>query len=145
FDNSGEALTMSPVLLKKYLAAARLVADHLVLKPEGFAFAPHPAVTDTDRDRYCVQRITAFYQRHQVDYADYFLAAWRYQHRRALGKPQASLGDFAMKAGLSTRYLTSIWSLLHGQYPTSSLLRAVQAGWQKLPEDVARQAEARRA
>ena len=42
FDNSGESLAMSPALLKKYLAAARLVADHLVLKPDGFAFAPHP-------------------------------------------------------------------------------------------------------
>src|SRR5206468_4506222 len=81
FDNSGESLTMSPALLKKYLAAARLVADHLVLKPQGFVFAPHPVFTETDRDKYCVQRIMAFYQRHRVDLADYFLAAWRYQHR----------------------------------------------------------------
>src|SRR6478752_1837774 len=29
FDNSGESLTMSPTLLKKYLAAAREVAGHL--------------------------------------------------------------------------------------------------------------------
>ncbi len=43
FDNSGESLTMSPALLKKYLAAARLVADHLVLKPDGFRFAPIPS------------------------------------------------------------------------------------------------------
>ena len=56
---------MSPALVKKYLAAARLVADHLVLKPDGFAFAPHPAVTDTDRDKYCVRRIIDFYQRHR--------------------------------------------------------------------------------
>ena len=35
FDNSGESLAMSPALLKKYLAAARLVADHVVLKPDG--------------------------------------------------------------------------------------------------------------
>src|SRR5205807_5625667 len=52
FDNSGESLTMSPALVKKYLAAARLVADHLVLKPKGFVFAPEAAVTDTDRDKY---------------------------------------------------------------------------------------------
>ena len=83
---------MSPALLKKYLAAARLVADHLVLKPDGFVFAPHPVVTDTDRDKYCVRRIIDFYERHQVDYADYFLAAWRFQHRAALGKPQRDAG-----------------------------------------------------
>src|SRR5690606_11593582 len=38
FDNSGESLAMSPALLNKYVAAAREVADHLVLKPEGFDF-----------------------------------------------------------------------------------------------------------
>ena len=42
FDNSAESLTMSPALVKKYLEAARLVADHLVLKPQGFAFASLP-------------------------------------------------------------------------------------------------------
>ena len=72
---------MSPALVKKYLAAARLVADHLVLKPDGFAFAPHPVVTDTDRDKYCVRRIIDFYKRQRIDYADYFLAAWRFRHR----------------------------------------------------------------
>ena len=77
FDNSGESLTMSPALLKKYLAAARLVADHLVLTPDGFGFAPHPVITDVDRDKYCVERILDFYRHHKVDYADYFLAAWR--------------------------------------------------------------------
>ncbi len=91
FDNSGESLAMSPALLKKYLAAARLVADHLVLLPDQFVFAPHPAVTDTDRDKFCVRRIIDFYRRHEVDYADYFLAAWRYQHRAELGKPQADV------------------------------------------------------
>src|SRR5439155_22828875 len=80
FDNSGESLTMSPALMKKYLAAARHVADHLVLKPQGFVLAPHPAVTDTDRDKYCVQRVIAFYESHRVDYADYLLAACRFQH-----------------------------------------------------------------
>src|ERR1700685_152525 len=42
FDNSGESLMMSPTLLKKYLAAARDVADHMYLKENGFGFAPHP-------------------------------------------------------------------------------------------------------
>src|SRR6185295_10641129 len=91
FDNSAESLTMSPALVKKYLAAARLVADHVVLKPAGFTFAPHPAVADTDRDKYCVQRLIEFYDRHRVDLADYFLAAWKYRHRDKLGKPGATL------------------------------------------------------
>ena len=56
FDNSGESLGMSPALLKKYLEAARRVADFLVLTPHGLEFAPHPVVADTDRDRYSVNR-----------------------------------------------------------------------------------------
>jgi hypothetical protein len=49
FDNSGESLAMSPALLNKYLQAARAVADHLVLKPSGFDFAPHPMLAETMR------------------------------------------------------------------------------------------------
>jgi mono/diheme cytochrome c family protein len=67
FDNSGESLAMSPALLKKYLDAARGVADHLVLAPNGFRFAPHPVVTDTDRDRHAVERIVQFYERQPTD------------------------------------------------------------------------------
>ncbi|HXX92811.1 MAG TPA: DUF1587 domain-containing protein, partial [Planctomycetota bacterium] len=110
FDNSGESLTMSEALLRKYLAAARLVADHLVLKPQGFVFAPHPAVTDTDRDKYGVHRIMDFYTRHRVDYADYFQAAWRFKHRDALGKTGLTLPGAALEASLSPKYLSLIWS-----------------------------------
>ena len=163
FDNTGESLTMSPALVKKYLAAARFVADHLVLTPQGFEFAPHPVVTETDRDKYCVQQIVSFYQRHEVDFADYFLAAWRYQHREALGQPNASLSDFAERFGdavekpnpaalpssgisttnrkslrdrrpLSPRYLEAIWSAL--TVPESiGPLAELQAEWQKIPAD----------
>jgi hypothetical protein len=144
FDNTGESLAMSPALLKKYLAAARLVADHLVLKPEGFVFAPYPVVTDTDRDHYCVSRIIAFYERHKVDLADYFLAAWRFQHREALGKPKAPLRAFAEEAGLSAKYLGAIWSLLQEAEPAPGALGEVQAQWRKLPDDAHEQGEARR-
>ncbi|HZT79407.1 MAG TPA: hypothetical protein VFA26_04275 [Gemmataceae bacterium] len=140
----GKSLAMSPALLKKYLAAARLVAAHVVLKPEGFVFAPPPVAADTDRDKYCVQRIIDFYQRHPVDYADCFLAAWRFRHRKALGKPKASLSDFAREAGRSARYLASVWSLLEESPPAPGPLGEVQAGWRKLPADVRKPDEARR-
>ena len=144
FDNSGESLSMSPVLFKKYLAAARRVADHLVFKPAGFDFAPEPAVTDTDRDKYCVRRIIDFYQRHRVDYADYFLAAWRFAHRSALGKPTATVHDFAAEASLSGKYLATIVSVLEKSWPASGPLGALEALWRKLPADVRQQDEARR-
>ena len=69
-----------------------------MLKPDGFAFAPHPMLVDTDRDKYCVQQIIDFYQRQNTDYADYFQAAWRYKHRAALGQPTATLADIAAEA-----------------------------------------------
>jgi hypothetical protein len=144
FDNSGESLTMSGPLLKKYLAAARLVADHLVLKPEGLVFAPHSVVTETARDRYCVSRIIDFYERHKVDCADYFLAAWKYRHRRELGKPHATLRDLAIEARLSTKYLAMISALLTEPQPTSGPLGELQTAWQKLPDDIHEMAEVRR-
>jgi mono/diheme cytochrome c family protein len=112
FDNSGESLTMSPALIEKYLDAARLVADHVLFLPNGLSFAPHPVVADTDRDKYCVQRIVDFYDRHAVDVADYFCAAWRYRYRRELGSPNSTLDDAAVAAGLSPRYLATMATLL---------------------------------
>src|SRR5262249_1384844 len=76
-------------------------------------------------------------------YADYFLAAWRFQHREALGKPQASLGDFAEEARLSARYLETVWSLLEDA-PAPGPLGEVRARWRELPADVQRPDEARR-
>jgi len=140
FDNSGESLTMSPALVKKYLAAARFVAEHVVLKPDGFEFAPHPVVTETDRDRYCVHRIVDFYKRHKVDFADYFLAAWRYEHRAALGQPDASLSDMASEAGISAKYLATVWPITKGPEPEPGPLGEVQSLWWSLPSPAQLQA-----
>jgi hypothetical protein len=133
FDNSGESLSMSPALLKKYLEAARRVADHVVLKPEGFAFAPHSMLADTDRDKYCVNRIIDFYRRQRTDYADYLYAAWRFRHREASGRPDLSLGDLAAESKLSPRYLATIWDTLSGRPEEIGPIAALQAMWRELP------------
>jgi mono/diheme cytochrome c family protein len=138
FDNSGQSLAMSPALLKKYLAAARSVADHVVLLPEGFRFASHPVVADTDRDKYCVLRIVDFYQRHEVALPDYFHAAWRFRHRARLGRGEATLADFAAEMRLSSRYLATIWELLGAAESDADdrdvgPLALVQAMWSALP------------
>ena len=91
FDNSGESLSMSPGLLAKYLTAARLVADHAVLTPREILFAPYPVVAETDRDKFCVQRVVDFYAKHDVDYVQYFLTLWRYQHRVLTGRESWTL------------------------------------------------------
>ena len=60
FDNTGETLGMSPALFNKYLAAAREVADHLALTPDGFIFAAGPVLAGPERDQFAVKRIVDF-------------------------------------------------------------------------------------
>src|SRR5262249_53486319 len=133
FDNSGESLAMSPALLNKYLAAARRGADHLVLKPDRPALPPHPGVTDTDRDPYCALRIVDFYERHKVDSADYFLAAWKYRHGVPLGPPDEELRRLAAEARLSAKYLALVWSALTDAGEEVGPLAAVRQAWRELP------------
>ena len=81
FNNTGEVLAMTPSLLNKYLGAAQLVSDHLVLKPNGITFAPFPVTSYAERMKLTEQAIIDFYRRHDVRISDYLEAAWRYRHR----------------------------------------------------------------
>ena len=135
FDNSGESLSMSPALMTKYLAAARTVVDHLVFTPQGIDFAPHPVVTDVDRDKYCVKRIVEFYKRQPTDYAEYFYSAWSYKHRSVHGKTEATLDDIAKEHGVSAKYLSTIWQALSDEEVDVGPLAKVQSMWKELPND----------
>ena len=132
FDNSGETLMMSPTLLKKYLAAAREVASHMYLKEDGFAFAPHPMLAETDRDKFAVHQIIDFYHAQNTDYADYFQAAWRFRHRAALGQPNATLAALARKHRVSGKYLETIWTALETAETVGPLAK-LQKMWRTLP------------
>jgi hypothetical protein len=134
FDNSAESLSMSPALLQKYLEAARRVADHLVLKPEGFDFADHPMIADTDRDKYCVRRVIEFYKRQPTDLADYFQAAWRYRHRADLGEPNATLAEVAAESKVGAKYLSTVWETVTGEAEDVGPIAALQALWKELPD-----------
>jgi Protein of unknown function (DUF1592)/Protein of unknown function (DUF1588)/Protein of unknown function (DUF1587)/Protein of unknown function (DUF1595)/Protein of unknown function (DUF1585) len=138
FDNSGESLTMSPALLNKYLKAAREVADHAVLKPDGIDFASYPMLVETDREKYAIQRIISFYRAQPTDYADYFEAAWRYQYRVALKKRHATLATTAADAKLSPKYLPMVWQILHDQNALGPVLK-LQKMWLALPSPAAAQ------
>jgi hypothetical protein len=123
FDNSGESLAMSPALLTKYLQAAQEVANHLVLKPSGFAFAPHPMLVETDRDKYCVNQIIEFYRAKSVDLADYFEAAWHRKYR-----PSAKA-----KAGVSAKYVATVLAALENTKETVGPLATLQSRWRAVP------------
>jgi cytochrome c553 len=133
FDNSSESLAMSPALANKYVAAARQVAEHLVLTPTGLAFARHPVMTDTDRDKYCVRRIVDFYLRQPTDYADYFEAAWRYRYRAELGQSDARLNEIARQHRISPKYLAIVWAALTEQSDDVGPLAKLQAMFRELP------------
>jgi len=134
FNNSGESLAMSPALVKKYFEAAREVADHLALLPDGFAFAPHPVVADTDRDKWSVFRIVNFYKQQPTDYADYFFAAWHYQNRKNLGMPDVSLAEIAAQSKVSSKYLSMVWATLAGTREEIGPIAKLQSMWRELPE-----------
>ena len=126
---------MSPALVKKYLEAARAVADHLVLKPRRARLRPAPGASPTPTATSIASAaIIDFYKRQQTDYADYFLAAWRFRHREALGQPDASLADLAAEAGLSPKYLATVWSIARPSRPEEvGPIAALQALWRELP------------
>ena len=132
FDNSGESLTMSSALLNKYLKAASEVADHAVLKPDGIDFAPYPALVETDREKFAIQRILKFYAAQPTDYANYFEAAWRYKYRLALKKPHATLATTAVQSHVSPKYLPMVWQILHDQHALGPVLK-LQKMWLALP------------
>ena len=149
FDNTGESLTMSPALFNKYLLAAREIADHLALTPDGFIFAPGHVLAETDRDQFAVKRIVDFYKAQPTDYADYFEAAWRYKHRAALGMPTATLASVARAQKVSPRYLPLVWQIL-GESPDPARPQAgevgpiakLQAMWKALRAPSSRQVSA---
>jgi Protein of unknown function (DUF1587) len=136
FDNSGESLTMSAGLLNKYLQAARGVADHMVLTPNGIDFAPYPMLVETDREKYAIQPILNFYLRQPTDYADYFQAAWRFKYRAALGKPAATLAAIAVDAKVSSKYLPMVWQILEDKGAVGPIAK-LQTMFRALPAPVA--------
>src|SRR5215831_9367679 len=144
FDNSGESLAMSPSLLNKYLQAAREVANHMVLTLNGIEYAPHLVLVETDRDKYCVGRIIDFYHRQNTEYSDYFLTAWRFKHRAALGKPRATLASLTAENKVSPKYLATIWHTLEETREDVGPLAKLQLMWRDLPAPKGNQPDAAR-
>ncbi len=160
FTNTGNALVMSPALLRKYLDAGKGIARHAVLLPDGFRFSPNATRRDwTDET---LAEIRGFYG----EFADtedlgvgstignlkvhgdtriglagrlplekYFAATLA--ERDALTTGGKTIEAVARERGLSAKYLSTLWSALSGSAP-SLLLDDLRSRWrQAKPADAA--------
>ena len=137
FDNTGEALSMSPNLLKKYLSAAQEVADHLLLRTDGIIFAPTPAVSYNERRKLTELAIIDFYNQRQVDIRAYVQAAWRYRY---LSESSAiTLEQQAEANGLSVKYLSLVWKTLSTSSSGEGFMKRLGTLWEAVPAPIGKQ------
>jgi len=132
FTNAGEALAMSPAMMSKYLDAAKRIASHAVLLPDGFRFSPTNTRRDwTDEN---VARMRAFYR--QFTAADdgrlplepYVAALVRRRDELLAGK--TAFAAVADDEKLNAKYLAAVWrSLTDDSRPQSFPLERIRARW----------------
>ena len=146
FTNLGNALVMSPALVTKYLDAAKEIAGHAVLLPNGFRFSP--AVTPRDWTDELLGEIRALYATYtaaqggtQVNLQGIVfdtngggrLPVQRYieatlVEREAMAAGQKTIDAVARERGLSPRYLGILWKSLTSKEP-SFLLDGLRSRW----------------
>jgi hypothetical protein len=135
FTNAAEALTeVSPALLTKYLNAARDLADHAVLMPEGFRFSAGKTRRDWSDEG--VAKLRAFYTRFAP--ADGLLAIQPYltatiRYRDALQTGKKTLEEVAIREKLHGKYLGILWKVLNDKSP-SYPLDEIRAHWRNTSE-----------
>ena len=149
FANTGDALVMSPSLVTKYLGAAKRIASHAVLLPDGIRFSRHTTRRDwTDE---LLGRIRVFYREftdHGGDSLDDMnddarrLPVERYLKatltgRNALTTGQKTVEALAHEHDLNARYLGILWTTLTADTaettetatPSTLLLDRVRERW----------------
>jgi hypothetical protein len=146
FMNVGQALVMSPALLTKYLDAAKDVARHAVLLPEGIGFSASTSPRDWAEER--LTAIRAFYARFTdagagqavnlqgikfsthdaglIPLEKYFAATL--EERAALEAGKTTTAAVATARGLNGKYFTTLWTALHDAQP-SAILDALRVRW----------------
>ncbi|MCA8996115.1 MAG: DUF1592 domain-containing protein [Planctomycetaceae bacterium] len=147
FTNVGSAMAMSPTMVTKYLDAARQVASHAVLVPEGIRFSEKSTRRDWTND--LVDQIRELYRKHtsgetnvdaldrwsipdprkstendgRVELAPYF-AALIENHDELTGNPAAGM-RIGQETGLNGKYLTILADNLLATLPESLLLQRI--------------------
>jgi len=148
FTNAGAAQGMSPALVTKYLDAAKEVANHAVLTPEGIRFSPY--TTERDQTDELLARIQAFYRQFTDDsggtavnlqgiqfttnqggrlpLARYLAATLA--EREALTSGTKTIEAVAKVRGLNAKYLRTLWQTLSADKPDDgTLLGGLRERW----------------
>ena len=157
FTNVGNSLVMSPALLTKYLDAAKEVASHAVLLPDGMRFSPYNSRRDWTNES--LAKIRGLYSRYSGDGGGAAvnlqgvqfntnrggrLPVERYlvatiEEREALASGGKTIEAVAEARGLSPKYLRTVWDMLtltpspspggRGEPEGSLLLNPLRAKW----------------
>jgi Protein of unknown function (DUF1592)/Protein of unknown function (DUF1588)/Protein of unknown function (DUF1587)/Protein of unknown function (DUF1585)/Protein of unknown function (DUF1595)/Cytochrome C oxidase, cbb3-type, subunit III len=146
FTNTGSALVMSPALVTKYLDAAKEIAGHVVLLPDGFRFSRHTTRRDWTDER--LRQIREFYRQFtdpgggdkvnlqgivfQTNEGgrlplEKYLAA-TLAEREPLTAGSETVEAVAAEHGLNAKYLKTMWTSL-SKPETSLILDCIRARW----------------
>jgi hypothetical protein len=148
FTNFGDVQFMQDANLERYLEAAKLIADHAVVGAGPIEFYVDPGKSGFE--------MSAIHRIKQIDtefgfrtvsgeggfsfglekYTKVLYVAWEYQHRVALGQPNATLASLAAKEGITARFAQHIWSVMNRPglaYPSTEMA----ARFHKLPAPTA--------
>lgn len=151
FTNTGSTLVMSPALVTKYLDAAKGIAAHAVLLPDGFRFSP--STTRRDWTEELLAQIRGFYARFSESGGgtavnlqgiqfetnqggllpvERYLAA-TLTARDDLKAGRSTIAQVATAQGLNAKYLGLLWAALtEGPAADRSLaLQRLRARWDK--------------
>lgn len=156
FTNTGNALVMSPSLVRKYLDAGKEIAQHAVLLPDGFRFSP--GTTRRDFTDEILANIRGIYFRHirdvgnahkldrwnvgdpkqvlaqegRIDLQPYFAALVR--HRMELQADVSHAPQLADEEHLNPKYFTLLAEMLVSGQPNSPLLEDLRRRWRSANE-----------
>jgi mono/diheme cytochrome c family protein len=144
FTNFGAVQFMQDASLERYLAAAKIVANHAVIGAGPLEFFWSPGKSGFELS--AITRIRDIYAANGFrtvsgeggrpfgleKYGKALFVAWQYRHRAALGRANATLQALAAREGVPPRFAQHIWLVMNKAelgYPTSEVV----ARWRKLP------------
>ena len=148
FTNFGDVQFMQDANLERYLEAAKLIADHAVVGAGPIEFYVDPGKSGFEMSAiHRIKDIDTQFGFRTVSgeggfsfglekYTKVLFVDWEYQHRVALGQPNATLASLAAKEGITARFAQHVWSVMNRPglaYPSSEMA----ARFHKLPAPTA--------